>query len=165
MLAESLRVFSVGLQCARFDITNRRSARFGLIQVFLLSIRTYWDHLDRSGYPISLSFATLLSKDAKALLLSDMVLVSTTALVVPVRVGPHFDIERTLTDSPKVHKACEERIDSLLLDRSGHSTHLPDDLCSDCRGVDVPKASQRVTSATVPSTYLISEHATRRQWP
>lgn len=53
------------------------------ISVFLLSIRTYWDHLERTGYPFSLTFATLLSKDAKALLLSDIVLVSATGAVIP----------------------------------------------------------------------------------
>ncbi|KAF8312187.1 MBOAT-domain-containing protein [Clavulina sp. PMI_390] len=53
------------------------------IAVFLLSIRTYWDYLDKTGYPISLDFANLLSKDAITLLLSDMVLVSSTALVIP----------------------------------------------------------------------------------
>lgn len=74
-----------------------------------------------------------------------MVLVSTTALVVPVRVEPHFDSRMTITDSPKVYKACKERVDSLLLDRRGYTAHLPDDLCSDCSGMDVPKASEQIT--------------------
>lgn len=62
-------------------ISSRRRC---VVQVFLLSIRTYWDHLERTGYPFSLTFATLLSKDAKALLLSDIVLVSATGAVIPV---------------------------------------------------------------------------------
>lgn len=54
------------------------------IALFLLTVRTYVTSFEQSGYPLSLAFATLFSRDAKTLLLSDIVLVSSTALVVPV---------------------------------------------------------------------------------
>lgn len=46
-------------------------------------IRTYVTSFDQTGYPLSLSFAALFSKDALTLALSDGVLVASTGLAVP----------------------------------------------------------------------------------
>lgn len=46
-------------------------------------IRTYVTSFDQTGYPLSLSFAALFSKDALTLALSDGVLVASTGLSVP----------------------------------------------------------------------------------
>lgn len=53
------------------------------ISVGILMIRTYVTSFDQTGYPLSLSFAALFSKDALTLALSDGVLVASTALSVP----------------------------------------------------------------------------------
>ena len=52
------------------------------IAIFLFILRTYVTSLDETGYPLSLAFATLFSKDALSLAISDAVLVSSTALSV-----------------------------------------------------------------------------------
>jgi sterol O-acyltransferase len=52
------------------------------ICVFIFIVRTYVTYYETSGYPLSLAFATLFSKDAKTLALSDAVLVSSTGLSV-----------------------------------------------------------------------------------
>lgn len=46
-------------------------------------LRTYVNRFDETGYPLSLSFAALFSKDALGLAISDAVLVGSTAVVVP----------------------------------------------------------------------------------
>lgn len=46
-------------------------------------LRTYVVSFDQTGYPLSLSFAALFSKDALGLALSDAVLVGSTGICVP----------------------------------------------------------------------------------
>lgn len=101
--------------------------------MFLLTVRTYWDSFESSGYPISLNFATLLSKDAKGLLLSDGVLVFSTGVVVPVRTSlslPNpanlFLIRLPLLCT--VHEISEKWMDSVLLDWGSYSTRVPGSL-------------------------------------
>ncbi|KAG9018340.1 hypothetical protein FRB93_000043 [Tulasnella sp. JGI-2019a] len=53
------------------------------IAIGLLMLRTYVVSFDQTGYPLSLTFATLFSKDALGLALSDAVLVGSTAISVP----------------------------------------------------------------------------------
>lgn len=53
------------------------------IAVGIMMLRTYVSSFDETGYPLSLSFAALFSKDALTLALSDAVLVGSTAIVVP----------------------------------------------------------------------------------
>lgn len=141
-------------------------------QVFLLSIRTYWDHLDKNGYPISLNFASLLSKDAKTLLLSDIVLVSTTGLVVPVsqrrsRLPNHaVDCMRnssSISYDLTVHEAYTERLDSLLLDWCCDPARVSNVLPRRRRRVDVSEVFSR---CLLESSYQFLK-ATRlnRQWP
>ncbi|KAG8861414.1 hypothetical protein FRB96_002863 [Tulasnella sp. 330] len=53
------------------------------IAIGLLILRTYVVSFDETGYPLSLSFAALFSKDALGLALSDAVLVGSTGISVP----------------------------------------------------------------------------------
>lgn len=53
------------------------------ITVAILMIRTYVSSFDQTGYPLSLSFAALFSKDALSLALSDAILVGSTVICVP----------------------------------------------------------------------------------
>jgi sterol O-acyltransferase len=51
--------------------------------MFLFAVRTYVRSLESNGYVLSLAFATLLSRDAIMLALSDGILVASTAICVP----------------------------------------------------------------------------------
>jgi sterol O-acyltransferase len=53
------------------------------ISMFLFAIRTYIRSIETNGYALSLTFATLFSKDAIGLALSDAALVGSTAICVP----------------------------------------------------------------------------------
>lgn len=53
------------------------------ISMFLFILRTYIVSFETNGYPLNLVFATMLSRDAITLALSDAVLVLTTGLCVP----------------------------------------------------------------------------------
>ncbi|KAF9240644.1 MBOAT, membrane-bound O-acyltransferase family-domain-containing protein [Melanogaster broomeanus] len=77
---------------SHFDTTNESSGtnefRVGLlhlfwISLFLFTVQTYVSSLEANGYALSFAFATLFSRDAITLALSDAVLVLTTALCVP----------------------------------------------------------------------------------
>lgn len=51
--------------------------------MFILSIRTYVISFEQTGEPLSLGFASMFSRDATTLALSDAVLVGSTLLCVP----------------------------------------------------------------------------------
>jgi sterol O-acyltransferase len=51
--------------------------------MFLFTVRTYIRSLETHGYALNLGFATLLSKDALIVALSDAILVASTAICVP----------------------------------------------------------------------------------
>ncbi|KZT62390.1 MBOAT-domain-containing protein [Calocera cornea HHB12733] len=53
------------------------------IAMFLLILRTFVTSYDQNGYPLSLAFASLFSRDAKTLALSDGLMVLSTGLCVP----------------------------------------------------------------------------------
>lgn len=76
---------------SHFDIENERSGTnefrgfFTLfwISLFIWTVRTYVRSIERHGAPLNLQFATMLSKDARILALSDAVLVLSTGICVP----------------------------------------------------------------------------------
>ncbi|KIJ20887.1 hypothetical protein PAXINDRAFT_165717 [Paxillus involutus ATCC 200175] len=76
---------------SHFDTTNESSGTnefrgfFTLfwISLFLFTVQTYISSLEANGYALSFAFATMFSRDAVAVALSDGVLVLTTALCVP----------------------------------------------------------------------------------
>ncbi|KAL4065834.1 MBOAT, membrane-bound O-acyltransferase family-domain-containing protein [Scleroderma citrinum] len=76
---------------SHFDTTNERSGTnefrgfFTLfwISLFLFTVQTYISSLEVNGYALSFAFATMFSRDAVVLAISDAVLVSTTAICVP----------------------------------------------------------------------------------
>lgn len=76
---------------SHFDTTNERSGTnefrgfFTLfwISLFLFTVQTYVSSLEANGYALSFAFATMFSRDAIVLAISDAVLVLTTALCVP----------------------------------------------------------------------------------
>ncbi|KAI9458108.1 MBOAT, membrane-bound O-acyltransferase family-domain-containing protein [Russula earlei] len=76
---------------SHFDIENERSNKnefrgfFPLfwISIFIWTVRTYIRSMETQGAPLNLQFATLLSRDARTLALSDAVLVLSTAVCVP----------------------------------------------------------------------------------
>lgn len=51
--------------------------------MFLFTVRTYISSFEANGYPLNFAFATMFSKDAITLAISDAVLVLTTGLCVP----------------------------------------------------------------------------------
>jgi sterol O-acyltransferase len=51
--------------------------------MFLFTVSTYINSVEKNGYPLNFAFATMLSKDAVTLAISDAVLVLTTGLCVP----------------------------------------------------------------------------------
>lgn len=51
--------------------------------MFLFTVSTYVRSIEAHGYALSLSFATMFSRDAITLALSDGVLVASTAICVP----------------------------------------------------------------------------------
>lgn len=51
--------------------------------MFLFAVRTYINSFETHGYPLNFAFATMFSKDAITLAISDAVLVLTTGLCVP----------------------------------------------------------------------------------
>lgn len=53
------------------------------IAMFLLILRTFVTSYEQNGYPLSLAFASLFSRDAKTLALSDGLMVLSTGLCVP----------------------------------------------------------------------------------
>ena len=53
------------------------------ISLFLFTVQTYISSLEAKGYALSFAFATMFSRDAVVLAISDAVLVSSTALCVP----------------------------------------------------------------------------------
>ncbi|KAK7025238.1 O-acyltransferase [Favolaschia claudopus] len=76
---------------SHFDINNEASGAnefrgfFTLfwISMFIFTVSTYIRSIETSGYALNLRFATMFSRDAITLAISDAVLVSTTALCVP----------------------------------------------------------------------------------
>ncbi|KAI9451689.1 MBOAT, membrane-bound O-acyltransferase family-domain-containing protein [Lactarius psammicola] len=76
---------------SHFDIENERSSTnefrgfFTLfwISLFIWTVRTYVRSIERHGAPLNLQFATMFSKDARTLALSDAVLVLSTGICVP----------------------------------------------------------------------------------
>ncbi|KAF8845114.1 MBOAT-domain-containing protein [Paxillus ammoniavirescens] len=76
---------------SHFDTTNESSGTnefrgfFTLfwISLFLFTVQTYISSLEANGYALSFAFATMFSRHAVAVALSDGVLVLTTALCVP----------------------------------------------------------------------------------
>ncbi|KAI9440588.1 MBOAT, membrane-bound O-acyltransferase family-domain-containing protein [Lactarius indigo] len=76
---------------SHFDIENERSSTnefrgfFTLfwISLFIFTVRTYIRSIERHGAPLNLRFATMFSKDARTLALSDAVLVLSTGICVP----------------------------------------------------------------------------------
>ncbi|KAJ7504313.1 MBOAT, membrane-bound O-acyltransferase family-domain-containing protein [Mycena galericulata] len=76
---------------SHFDINNESSGTnefrgfFTLfwISMFLFTVSTYVRSIETSGYALNLGFATMFSRDAITLAISDAVLVSATALCVP----------------------------------------------------------------------------------
>ncbi|KAH9040455.1 MBOAT, membrane-bound O-acyltransferase family-domain-containing protein [Lactarius pseudohatsudake] len=76
---------------SHFDIENERSSTnefrgfFTLfwISLFIFTVRTYVRSIEIHGAPLNLRFATMLSKDARTLALSDAVLVLSTGICVP----------------------------------------------------------------------------------
>ncbi|KAH9066709.1 MBOAT, membrane-bound O-acyltransferase family-domain-containing protein [Lactarius vividus] len=76
---------------SHFDIENERSSTnefrgfFTLfwISLFIFTVRTYVRSIEKHGAPLNLRFATMFSKDARTLALSDAVLVLSTGICVP----------------------------------------------------------------------------------
>ncbi|KAH9014186.1 MBOAT, membrane-bound O-acyltransferase family-domain-containing protein [Lactarius deliciosus] len=76
---------------SHFDIENERSSTnefrgfFTLfwISLFIFTVRTYIRSIEKHGAPLNLRFATMFSKDARTLALSDAVLVLSTGICVP----------------------------------------------------------------------------------
>ncbi|KAJ7170500.1 MBOAT, membrane-bound O-acyltransferase family-domain-containing protein [Mycena crocata] len=76
---------------SHFDINNKTSGAnefrgfFTLfwISMFIFTVGTYIRSIETSGYALNLRFATMFSRDAVTLAISDAVLVSATALCVP----------------------------------------------------------------------------------
>lgn len=76
---------------SHFDTTNELSGKnefrgfFTLfwISLFLFTVQTYISSLEANGYALSFAFATMFSRDAIVLALSDAVLVLSTVLCVP----------------------------------------------------------------------------------
>ncbi|THH16971.1 hypothetical protein EW146_g3763 [Bondarzewia mesenterica] len=74
-----------------FDIENESSSTnefrgfFTLfwISLFIFTVRTYIRSIETSGKPLNLVFATMISRDAFTLIISDAVLVLSTGLCVP----------------------------------------------------------------------------------
>ncbi|KAH9019150.1 MBOAT, membrane-bound O-acyltransferase family-domain-containing protein [Lactarius hengduanensis] len=79
------------LRRSHFDIENERSSTnefrgfFTLfwISLFIFTVRTYVRSIEKHGAPLNLRFATMFSKDARTLALSDAVLVLSTGICVP----------------------------------------------------------------------------------
>jgi len=53
------------------------------MSLFLFTVQTYISSLEANGYALSFAFATMFSRHAITLALSDAILVATTALCVP----------------------------------------------------------------------------------
>ena len=53
------------------------------ISMFLFTLRTYITSMETNGYPLNFAFATMFSRDAVTLAISDAMLVLTTSLCVP----------------------------------------------------------------------------------
>jgi sterol O-acyltransferase len=53
------------------------------ISMFLFTVRTYINSVETNGYPLHFGFATMFSRDAVTLAVSDAVLVLITGLCVP----------------------------------------------------------------------------------
>ncbi|KAI0285808.1 MBOAT, membrane-bound O-acyltransferase family-domain-containing protein [Russula aff. rugulosa BPL654] len=76
---------------SHFDIENERSNKnefrgfFTLfwISLFIWTVRTYVRSIETEGAPLNLRFATMISRDARTLALSDAVLVLSTGICVP----------------------------------------------------------------------------------
>ncbi|KAH9893488.1 MBOAT-domain-containing protein [Cubamyces lactineus] len=76
---------------SHFDISNESSTSnefrgfFTLfwISLFLFTVRTYIRSIETNGYPLDFEFASMFSRDAITLAISDAVLVLNTALCVP----------------------------------------------------------------------------------
>ncbi|KAI0272515.1 MBOAT, membrane-bound O-acyltransferase family-domain-containing protein [Gloeopeniophorella convolvens] len=76
---------------SHFDIKNERSSTnefrgfFTLfwISLFIFTVRTYIRSMETEGAPLNLRFATMFSRDARTLALSDAVLVLSTGICVP----------------------------------------------------------------------------------
>ncbi|KAG6331832.1 hypothetical protein ID866_7254 [Astraeus odoratus] len=76
---------------SHFDTTNEQSGTnefrgfFTLfwISLFLFTVQTYISSLEANGYALSFAFATMFSRDAVVLAISDAVLVLSTGLCVP----------------------------------------------------------------------------------
>ncbi|KAF8498606.1 MBOAT, membrane-bound O-acyltransferase family-domain-containing protein [Russula emetica] len=76
---------------SHFDIENERSNKnefrgfFTLfwISIFIFTVRTYVRSIETQGAPLNLRFATMFSRDARTLALSDAVLVMSTGICVP----------------------------------------------------------------------------------
>lgn len=76
---------------SHFDVGNERSSTnefrgfFTLfwISLFIWTVRTYIRSIEQHGVPLNFQFATMISKDARTLALSDAVLVLSTGICVP----------------------------------------------------------------------------------
>ncbi|KAI0040748.1 MBOAT-domain-containing protein [Auriscalpium vulgare] len=76
---------------SHFDIENEQSGAnefrgfFTLfwISLFLFTVRSYVRSIETNGYPLNFEFASMFSRDARTLALSDAVLVLSTGLCVP----------------------------------------------------------------------------------
>jgi sterol O-acyltransferase len=55
--------------------------------MFIFTVQTYVSSFERNGYPLSMAFALMFSRDAITLALSDAVLVASTALCVPFAIA------------------------------------------------------------------------------
>jgi sterol O-acyltransferase len=53
------------------------------ISIFLFTVKTYVQSIEETGAALNLQFATLLSRDAITLALSDLALVASTAICIP----------------------------------------------------------------------------------
>ncbi|OBZ74054.1 Sterol O-acyltransferase 2 [Grifola frondosa] len=109
---------------SHFDISNEQSFSnefrgfFSLFWVSMLifAVRTYVRSIEANGYALELSFATMFSRDAVTLALSDAVLVGSTALCVPFAKA-----------SPKAHPVLLYRRHHpgpLAAPRPGHRHHM-----------------------------------------
>ncbi|KAF8269797.1 MBOAT, membrane-bound O-acyltransferase family-domain-containing protein [Lactarius quietus] len=76
---------------SHFDIENERSSTnefrgfFTLfwMSLFIWTVRTYVRSIETHGAPLNFQFATMISKDARTLAISDVVLVLSTGICVP----------------------------------------------------------------------------------
>jgi sterol O-acyltransferase len=76
---------------SHFDVENERSGTnefrgfFTLfwMSLFIWTVRTYIRSIERHGVPLNFQFATMISKDARTLALTDAVLVLSTGICVP----------------------------------------------------------------------------------